>query len=478
MHTRKSTKRPSGSARPSRHAQNTTKKAKSSTPGTRHRRRAATRPQTGSKRARKSPQRARRQRQSAQRAHRKRQATELLHCRQDRHYELNGRDIQVCARELLQKKLRLRDHSRKCSTAVLLTVLLMAAAQCISIAAACYRLENAPSDQTIYNALDDILPEYAELERRVNQALRTNLPKNLRRRKQRLAIDVTLIPYHGLPQTDVKEIYRSQAKQGTTHFHAYASLYVICRGERFTVALVRVELGTAMKEVVQRLLQWAARAGVRPKLLLLDRGFYSVAVIGYLKRARVPFLMPAVARGRRPRDGQPATGIRAFQLRKRGAWEEHTLTSNKRRERVRIAVYAGNYRGQWDRHGRYAWVYAYWGFQPSSLRWVADTYRSRFGIETSYRQMNQGRIKTCTRSPLLRYLYVAIALILRNLWVWLHWEVLSTPRRGRRRLNQERMTFEGMLSYFVHAAEALLGIHERLLIERPPPVSLVVAGGS
>jgi hypothetical protein len=63
-----------------------------------------------------------------------------------------------------------------------------------------------------------------------------------------------------------------------------------------------------------------------------------------------------------------------------------------RHERVRIAVYCGNYRGQRKKHGRYAWVYAYWGFQPVSLRWLADTYRKRFGIESSYRQMHQERI--------------------------------------------------------------------------------------
>jgi Transposase DDE domain len=469
MRTRKSTKRRKESASPSRSttAQRASKSPSSSAQHTRQGRQSAKRSRRDSKRAR----------QSAQRARRKRQAVDLLRRHQELHYELNSNGIQTYTCDLLQKNLRLRDHGLKCSAAMLFTVLLVAAAQCASIAAVCYRLNKAPSDQTIYNALDETLPDYTELEQRINRTLRANLPKNLRRRRQRLAIDLTLIPYHGEPEAEVKEIYRGQAKNGTTHFHAYASLYVVCHGERFTVALIRVELGTAMKDVVQRLLRWAARAGVRPKLLLLDRGFYSVAVIGYLKKARVPFLMPAVARGRRPKEGQPATGIRAFRLLKRGGWAEHTLSSGNRRERVHIAVHAGNYRGQWKRHGRYAWVYAYWGFKPSSPRWVADTYRSRFGIETSYRQMNQGRIKTCTRSPLQRYLYVAIALILRNLWVWLHWEVLSTPRRGRRRLNLERLTLEGMLVCLVHAAEALMGFLELIVTERQLPECLVANNG-
>src|SRR5205085_4164113 len=108
-------------------------------------------------------------------------------------------------------------------------------------------------------------------------------------------------------------------------------------------------------------------------LLLLDRGFYSVGVLRYLQAARVPFLMPAVAHGKKPKDGQPATGIRAVKLLKRGGWGQHTLRDrNQRPATVSICVYAGNYRGQWQRQGRFAWVYAYWGWKPNSPRWVAD----------------------------------------------------------------------------------------------------------
>ena len=51
---------------------------------------------------------------------------------------------------------------------------------------------------------------------------------------------------------------------------------------------------------------------------------------------------------------------------------------------------------------------------------IREDYRHLFGIETRCRQMNPARIRTCTRNPLLRLLYVEIALILVNVWVWLH----------------------------------------------------------
>jgi Transposase DDE domain len=381
---------------------------------------------------------------------------------------LSAKEVQAHVVALLEHFLRLPDYSARCTAATVWLVLCAAAAKLSSIFAICQHLAHTPSDETIRQALLATLPDYAELQRRVNRALQGDLPKTLRRRRARLAIDVTLIPYHGLPFEKVQEIYRGQAKSGTSHFHAYASAYVVCRGQRFTVALTALEYGESMAVVVQRLLGLARKAGVRPRLLLLDRGFYSVEVIRYLQAARVPFLMPAVARGGKAPKGPPATGIRAFQLLKRGGWGRHTLrNAAKRSATVSVCVYAGNYRGQWKRHGRFAWVYAYWGFQPGSPRWVADTYRQRFGIETSYRQMHQGRIRTSTRNPRLRYLFVALALLLRNVWVWLHWEVLSSPRRGQRRLNPERCRLDHLLTVLLHVAESLFGFDDDLITERP-----------
>ncbi len=59
-----------------------------------------------------------------------------------------------------------------------------------------------------------------------------------------------------------------------------------------------------MPEVLKRRLREAARAGIRPRYLLLDRGFCSVDVIRYLQNARYAWLMPLVLRGQ----GRPPQG--------------------------------------------------------------------------------------------------------------------------------------------------------------------------
>jgi Transposase DDE domain len=386
-------------------------------------------------------------------------------------YTITRDTVHAHAEQLCQRHLRLRDHGPKCKAAVLWAVLFWAASRISSLAAACGTLRGAPSDTAAHDALLATLPDFAELSRRLNRALAGDLPKGLRRRRQPVACDLTLTPYHGRPFVEEDEVYRSQAKGGTTHFHAYATAYVMRKGQHFTVALTAVCRGEPLQDVLKRLLRQAARCGVRPRYLLLDKGFCSVAVIRYLQQARCAWLMPLVARGRRPEHPKGATGSQVFRTWKRGGWGRYTMTAEAgRRASFAVCVKCRNRRGERGRHGREALVYAFGGMaRPSSPGWVKETYRQRFGIETSYRQMNQARIRTSTRDPLLRLLYVGVALVLRNVWAWLHWEVLSQPRRGGRRLDLGLLTFRGLLLWLQHYAEAWLGVNDEVHTQRPPP---------
>jgi len=385
------------------------------------------------------------------------------------HYSMTANDIYRFAAAMLQPQLKWHDHGPKCTVTVLLQVLFYAAAQLCSVYAACSRLRTAPSDQAVRDALAALCPETGVLEDQFNQSFAEQLPKGLKKRPQRLAIDLTLIPYHGQPHRCSEEIYRSQAKSGTTHFHAYATCYVVHKGRRFTVAMMRVNQGTTMVEVLKCLLRQAIRAGIRPSLLLLDRGFYSVEVIRYLQAARYAFIMPVIIRGRDANDPRGPSATRVFAVQKHSGWAKYTLTnSEKKKATVRICIHCRNWAGHRKRRGRQTLVYALWGIQPKTTHWVYQIYRLRFGIETSYRQLHEARIKTTTRNPQLRLLFIGIALLLRNLWVWVHWHYLASPRRGGRKLNLCKLRFKTLLMWLTHFAESTFGIDDSVLAERSP----------
>ena len=82
------------------------------------------------------------------------------------------------------------------------------------------------------------------------------------------------------------------------------------------------------------------------------------------------------------------------------------------------------------------------GTNPSVIR-----YRQRFGIEASYRQLGQARIRTCTTDPVLRLFFVLVALVLRNVWVWLHFTYFAGRGGPERTLHLERLRFRRMLNW-------------------------------
>lgn len=383
------------------------------------------------------------------------------------------------ANQWLSAALRLEYQGTKCTSDTLLQILLIAAARVVSIFAACRDLADAPCDQTIRNGLRASLPELAELERRLNCALGTKLPKALSRKSRIIAIDLTLIPYHGGPLLDEREIYRSSPKSGTTHFHAYGSAVVVHKGHRYTLALTRVQRGETMKAVVQRLLATVRKRHVKIKFLLLDKGFFSVETISYLKRVGHGFIIPAVPRGRKPKGRKPATGLRAL-LRKNHGYYAHTMTSSvsgkARSTQVTICVASKTYRHKKsDQRRQKKLLYAVWKVRLTP-RAIRETYRLRFGIETSYRQMNEARIPTCTKDPRQRLLFVGIALVLRNVWVWLHYRLAKRKWAVEPRLFLQLLRFNEMLLWITQVVQRLLRADQQQGIDRQTYQRLTTTG--
>ena len=56
-------------------------------------------------------------------------------------------------------------------------------------------------------------------------------------------------------------------------------------------------------------------------------------------------------------------------------------------------------KGRYARHGVYWFVYVLLGPVGLPLHQIYDAYRKRFGIESTYRLMNQVRAKTSSRRP-------------------------------------------------------------------------------
>lgn len=369
---------------------------------------------------------------------------------------ISSREVHQWALDwLLQAKL-VRERGWKCTATVVLNILLRAAARSISISAACRDLANAPSDQAVMTALEEGLPKtLSVLERRLNEALTGQLPRRLRRGRWQVAIDWHLTPYYGQPYASRNEIYYGQPRQGTKRFHAYATACIIDHGQRYTLALTWVRRHESMVTALRRLVTRIRELGLKIRRVFLDRAFFNVPVVEFLQQEHLPFLMPVMFRGRKPKKRRPATGLRWIKQQAAG-WYRHTMKNKKREVAVSVCVGYRTHKNRKDgKRVQQKLLFAAWRVSGSPTE-IRQRYRKRFGIETSYRQLRQARIYTCTRQPRLRLLFIALALVLRNLWVWVHHMLLAEGDRDSRTLHLERLRFKRMLDWIVHEIQRLL----------------------
>jgi hypothetical protein len=328
----------------------------------------------------------------------------------------------------------------------LFEILLRAASRGDSLEHTVRQLEGAPSGNGVRYHLDK-LKDMATVEQQLNRALQSRIPPKIAKHSQRLAIDLHLIPYYGTAtQTEAPYICRSQAKAGTTTFFAYATIYVICRNKRVTLGIHAVHRQETQVATLTYLLAMLHPLKVKVKRLYLDRGFYSVPVIRWLKTLNFPFLMPAVIRGKTGGTRQLLVGRTSYAT-------YYTLSSpHYGSVRCQIRVVCSYYKGFKGKHGIQYTLYVVHRVKVA-LHQLHDHYKDRFGIETSYRMKNHCRIRTTSKNPVTRFLFVALAFILVNLWVYLLWYFVSQTQRGGRVVYRALFSLKTMLEFLCHAVE-------------------------
>lgn len=339
-----------------------------------------------------------------------------------------------------------------------LYALAYASVHCTSIEAACQELQGAPSGNRLREVLVTALPERVQLQRALNRILHQQLPRSLLKGKlnYNIALDITLIPYHGQAYQDEKEIVRGEAKSGTTHFHGYATVSIVHDNRRYVVALRFIEYGEEMVDILCWLLERLKSLKIGIRSLFLDKGFCSIPVFKALERRKVSYVVPIPVRGK-------SGGVRHLFQGKSGK-TTYTFHSPRYGEYTVQAVVVRRYaKGRYGRHGSKWFAYAVAGLPVGMLpAQVFEIYRQRFGIETSYRQMNKVRARTTTRNPVIRLLLVGLAFVLFNLYIALRQHLTSAFKQSSTSPRRPWLSLRRLAFMIGRAIEQRWGVAEVL----------------
>jgi hypothetical protein len=354
---------------------------------------------------------------------------------------------------MLVAELQLRDYKRSVPAPLLASVLLLAACWQCSLSAACSLTRSAPSAESVRKAAHAALPPRPlDLLARLLAALRRSLPDHLGRRPLPFALDLHQRPYYG---RFTRGCTRRRRKASASKSFTYATLAALAPEGRFTVGLLLTRPYMRHTTVLERLLGQAAEAGLSVSYLLLDKEFYAVEVMGWLRRRRVPFLMPTRHNSTKP----------PFDEGRAPGWYEHAWEAYPRRRdfrtgktyraaplRVEARVCVARHPRKGDRL-----TYASWGLGSWPPAAVVREYRRRFGIESGYRQLGQCLALTSSRSERYRLLLVGVALLLCNVWALLHSEALAEGALGERRRRLPLLRLLALRQGLAWAIVTLLG---------------------
>jgi len=366
---------------------------------------------------------------------------------------LSGSEVRQIVSDLIAEYLQLQAEGYNCSTQVMTDVLVKASIEGETIESTCDDLDAVPTGHTMRNYLNEQLrPEdLAAIEERINAALPVDLPKRLWRIRLDLAADLHDEPFYGKTEELLAFACRGKAKDGTTYFYRVATLYHVHKGVPITLAVTFVLPSDTKLAVLRRLLARAKKLGLQWGLYL-DKGFCSIPVIRYLQQHRYSAIIACPIRGKKG-------GTRALCTGRSSYITTHTFSSAEYGscEAAVAVVRTFNTSGRRRQRRKARWlVYVLINvdLRPHQVR---QRYRSRFGVETSYRCMRTTHAKTTSRNAALRFFLIALAFILVNVWIVLRWRFCQVPRRGGRQLDKKRFQLKRMIRFLRRAIEDTYG---------------------
>lgn len=379
-------------------------------------------------------------------------------------YQLSAEKIRNMTQTTMQETHRLKAEGYRCDTEMLVDVLLKASSENSSVEATCRDLVDVADSNTIREYLNEAFDvgELWEQEAELNGALAKQLPNDMPRGGVEIAIDFHDEPFYGKSAELRSYTVRSQAKKGTTRFYRIASVYVIYRQLRLTLAVTYVLPEHDTLSVLKTLLQRVNKLGFYATVLYLDKGFCCGEIIQYLQSQKQSSILACPIRGK-------TGGTKALCKGRKSYRTNYTFTDGTQSEIVVVATLPKRRGGKRARKWLAYVVICLPNWTPKQVK---RAYRRRFGIECSYRQLRRLRIITNSRNPAFRFFILGFGLLLVTIWAHLRWVFCRIIGRGRTRIDETQLRLHQFVCFLRRVVEHIYGV-VMAISTYPPPQSVI-----
>jgi len=223
-------------------------------------------------------------------------------------------------------------------------------------------------------------------------------------------LDIHKMPWYGKDRG--KNVLGMERVRGTNFGHGYASIDCVNTNEPFTLGVLPLTQFTTKKDIMETLVK-DARKQVKIGRLFLDREFFNEESASTLIRLKIRFVIPAVRNKRVDRIIRDAQ-FNSEKIPNSDCFASITDYAVKKggQMSVKLAVILEPTEKGWN---EFAFI-TNLGVSLENVLELAESYRSRWGIETGYRVKENVRGKTCSRKYPVRLFLQLLSVLLYNLW--------------------------------------------------------------
>lgn len=214
-----------------------------------------------------------------------------------------------------------------------------------------------------------------------------------------IALDWHDVMFYGNPATPM--VIGTQHKKGSCYAFEFLTCSVLVAGERIVVAVLPIFTKKDIPSLVKHGLERLSGLGIKVRYVTLDGGFFSIDTLRFLENQKIRYILHMHFTSKIKK-------MRLWKNRRfRYRTNKHTRGKNQQAEFDVVVAY--------DESKKYKYILA------TNFHYSSDTllrmFNKRWGIETSYRMVNQFLIKTTSLQYVVRLFHYLFACVVYNAWV-------------------------------------------------------------
>ena len=297
----------------------------------------------------------------------------------------------------------------------ILNILVTASLTCDFVNNTSNKTQPAPKGQTVFNRLFEC--SHNKIEVAFNTLVCSLIKKikpMFRNRRFVLAFDTTYEPFYGDDNANNLWIHEYKPVRGCSGSFEFITCSIVVGEKKLILGCLPIPRHWNKANYIEKLIK-LARQYVKIEACLFDRGFTDYELIHHLKKLKVGYqILWKKDKKRETWLTKELKKLKAKQM-KEYIKENGYFFKHKTKVYVRTRfIIIKKYKYKEDNQA-YDWVFAT-NRKLKSQMWYIRGYKSRWGIETSYRVADEVRIKTTSIDEVKRYFLFTFSCLLYNLW--------------------------------------------------------------